>query len=295
MRTVLKFIGAFILAFIAALAIAVLVGYAESERVINQTYDISPAGLTVPTDAASIAEGERLVAIRGCSDCHGENMAGKLFIDGGPLGVFYTANLTTGQGSAVSGFTPDDWERAIRHGVKPDGRAVAIMPSYDYDQMSDEDVARIIAYLQTLPPVDNAQPPSKVGPLGRLLVANGSLPFAAAVIDHNAVAPKTVTPEVSVAYGEYLAATCTGCHTPTLGGGPLPGAQPGDTPSANLTPSGTPGNWTEEQFINTLRTGVTPEGKQLDPALMPWPIAAKMTETELKALWAYISQVPPAP
>jgi mono/diheme cytochrome c family protein len=293
MRGIIRFILYFVAAFVVALLVAGLVGYVESESRINASYDIPDPGLTIPTDAAAVAEGARLVAIRGCADCHTTDYGGQLFIDGGPLGTYYATNITPGQGSAVAGFTPGDWERAIRHGVGADGRGLLVMPSFDYDRLSDEDTARMIAYLQTLPPVDRAHPESTVGPVGRLLIASGALPLAAAQIDHSAPTPARVVPEVSAAYGEYLVSTCTGCHTESLGGGLLPGAGPDDIPAANLTPSGNPGNWTEEQFITTLMTGRTPEGKQLDPAVMPWPVTAQMTETELKALWAYIRTVPP--
>lgn len=294
MRSVFRFIAYFVVAFVGALLVAGLVGYLDSERKINATYDIAAAGLSIPTDAASITEGQRLVAIRGCADCHTADFGGGLFIDGGPLGTYYAANITPGQGSAVATYTADDWERAIRHGVAPDGRGILVMPSVDYDRLSDEDTARMIAYLQTIPAVDRVNPDSTVGPVGRLLIASGALPFAAALIDHSAPAPERVAAEVSPEFGAYVASSCTGCHTDSLAGGPIPGAQPGDPPAANLTPSGNPGKWTEEQFLETLKTGTTPEGKVLDPAVMPWPITAQMTETELKALWAYLQTLPPA-
>jgi mono/diheme cytochrome c family protein len=95
-------------------------------------------------------------------------------------------------------------------------------------------------------------------------------------------------------YGAYLAniAGCTGCHGPGLAGGQIPGAPPDFPQSANLTPSGEVGNWTEADFINTIRTGVNPDGRQL-VSEMPWMTYRNMTDDELKALWAYIHSVPP--
>jgi mono/diheme cytochrome c family protein len=294
MRSVFRFIAYFVLAFMGALLVAGLVGYLESERKINATYDIAAAGLSIPTDTASITEGQRLVAIRGCPDCHTGDLGGGLFFDGGPMGTYHAANITPGQGSAVAAYTADDWERAIRHGVEPEGTGILLMPSNDYAGLSNEDTARMIAYLQTVPPVDRSVPDSTVGPLGRLLVGFGVFPLPASLIDHDAPPPERVTAEVSPAFGAYLATSCIGCHQPDFSGGPVPGAQPGDPPAANLTLSGNPGNWTEEQFIETLRTGITPEGRVLDPAQMPWPVGAQMTDVELKALWAYLQSLPPA-
>lgn len=63
--------------------------------------------------------------------------------------------------------------------------------------------------------------------------------------------------------------------------------------AANLTPAGNLGHWTYEGFATALRTGITPDGKVLDPAVMPWPMALEMTDTELEALWLYIRSLPP--
>lgn len=67
---------------------------------------------------------------------------------------------------------------------------------------------------------------------------------------------------------------------------------PPDWPeAANLTPGGALGNWSEADFINTIRTGVNPTGKAINPT-MPWPRYTQMSDEELKALWAHISTVP---
>lgn len=293
MRRLLKWIGIIVLVILAIIVIAAVAVALSSNSKANQVYDIETAELTIPTDAESIAEGQRQASIRACSECHGTNYAGKLFIEDPALGTFYTSNLTTGAGSAVGGFTPADWERAIRHGVGPDGKPLFIMPSTDYYRISDEDLSKMIAYFQTLEPVDQEWPESQVGPLGRVLVATGQIPYAAEEIDHSYTPPESVTAEVSAAYGDYLAATCTGCHRPDFSGGPMPGAGPDDPPPANLTPAGDLANWSEEDFITTMRTGVTPEGKTLDPEYMPWPITTLMTEDELKALWLHLESLPP--
>ena len=294
MRKVLKWIGIIILVLLAIIVIAAVAAALSSNSKANQVYDIETAELTIPTDAESIAEGQRQASIRACDECHGTDYAGKLFIEDPALGTFYTTNLTSGAGSAVEGYTVADWERAIRHGVAQDGKPLLIMPSTDYYRISDEDLGKMIAYFQTLEPVDQEWPGSQIGPLARVLVATGQLPYAAEEIDHNYVPPKSVTAEVSAAYGDYLAATCTGCHRPDFSGGSIPGAGPNDPPPSNLTPAGNLANWNEEDFITAMRTGVTPEGKTLDPEFMPWPITTLMSEDELKALWLHFESLPPA-
>jgi cytochrome c553 len=93
-------------------------------------------------------------------------------------------------------------------------------------------------------------------------------------------------PEISPTYGQYVAVACTGCHRADFKGGDA--LIPGSPPVPNITATGNIGNWTEEQFIQTLRKGITPEGKSLDPMFMPWPMAKDFTETEIKAIYAFL-------
>ena len=294
MRRVLKWLGIFLVVLIGIAVVAALAGTIISNRRIAKTYAISDEALTLPTDAASLAEGQRLVTMRGCSDCHTPDFGGQTFIDDPMIGVIATANLTGGQGSATAAYSVADWEQAIRHGVNPNGRGLLIMPSYEYAGLSDEQVAQMIAYLQTLPRVDRVPAEPALKPLARALHLAGQLPLLPAeMIDHDVAHVAAVPAAASAEYGAYLSTTCTGCHQPNLAGGAVPGSAPGDLPSANLTPAGNLGHWSLDDFKNTLRSGTTPEGKELDPAVMPWPIAAQMTDVELEALWLFLTSLPP--
>lgn len=295
MKRVLKWIGILLAAVVGGIVLIALAGYFVSERRINKSYTIADESLTLPTDTASLAEGQRLATMRGCSDCHAPDFGGKVLIDDPMLGSISTANLTGGEGSATVSYTVADWERAIRHGIGANGRSLIIMPSYEFAGLSDEQVAQMIAYLQTVEPVDRVAAEPRLQPLARALFLAGQLPLMPAeAVDHSAAHAASVPAEASVNYGAYLSTTCTGCHHPDLAGGPTPGSASGDPLAANLTPAGHLVNWTLDDFRNTLRNGVTPEGKVLDPAVMPWPIAAQMTDVELEALWLYLQSLPPA-
>lgn len=293
MNKLLKWIGIVLGGLVGLLLIGAIVLFLVSQSKINKRYEVEVAELTIPTDEASITEGERLVGMRGCADCHGEDFGGQEMINDPALAVIFSANLTQGEGGLGPSWGPRDFDRAIRHGIDPEGKALIIMPSTDYNVLSDEDLAMMIAYFQSVDPVDNEHPEPSVGPLGRALVALGQLPFAADLIDHTVVPAASVSREVSAAYGEYLAAVCTGCHQPDFAGGAVPGSGPDDPPSSNLTPAGNLANWSQEDFINTLRTGTTPEGKDLDPSQMPWPIASYYTDDELTAIWLFLSSLDP--
>ena len=60
----------------------------------------------------------------------------------------------------------------------------------------------------------------------------------------------------------------------------------------NITKSGNIGKWTEAEFINTLRTGKTPEGKQMDPRNMPWTMTKEFSDTEIKSVYLFLKSLP---
>ena len=62
----------------------------------------------------------------------------------------------------------------------------------------------------------------------------------------------------------------------------------------NLTRGGEMDGWSEEDFIATMRTGVTPSGHQLND-FMPWKYFGQMTDDELKAVWMYLQSLPALP
>jgi cytochrome c553 len=65
--------------------------------------------------------------------------------------------------------------------------------------------------------------------------------------------------------------------------------------AANLTPDPATGiveEYNEAKFIKALRTGKTPDGGTILPP-MPWQNYAKMTDDDLKAVWAYLQSIKP--
>ena len=144
------------------------------------------------------------------------------------------------------------------------------MPSHEYTTMADEDLAAMIAYLKTVPAVDKARGAVAPGPLIRALMLAGQVELAADEIDHAAPRMASITPAISVEYGAYLAAGCTGCHGANLSGGKIPGTPPDWPAAANLTPHETAGSskWTKTQFVEVLRTGQRPDGSKINP-IMP--------------------------
>jgi mono/diheme cytochrome c family protein len=215
-------------------------------------------------------------------------------VDDAPIGRVVGPNITGGRGSAVANWTDADFERAIRHGVAKDGRRLLIMPSHEYQVLSDEDVGVIIAYLKTVAPVDREMPPIRLGPVARGLYAAGKMPwFPALTVTHRSEVVASVAADSTVEYGRYLAAGgCSGCHGANYSGGPIGGAPPDWPAATNITPAGL-GPYDYAAFVKALSEGVRPDGSALHP-VMPVQATKLMTPVEMTAIWKYLQTVSPA-
>lgn len=298
LRKILKWIGIGVGSLIGLLVIALATLFILGEmkwRREYSNYDIRVDAITIPTDEASIARGKHIATTHYCGSCHGENFAGDYLLNDPALIVLPAPNLTAGAGGVGTENTDDDWVRALRHGVGHDGRGMMGMPARIWNRMSDEDLGPLIAYLKTLPPVDNQLPERQIGPLGRVMLVLGELPPAeASVIDHEGARPAEPESGVTATYGAYLAhSTCSGCHgVDTLNGGTIRGVDGELEVALNLTPGGRLAQWSEEDFLAALRTGVAPDGHVLSDS-MPWKYVGQMSDDELRAIWLYLQSLPP--
>jgi mono/diheme cytochrome c family protein len=115
--------------------------------------------------------------------------------------------------------------------------------------------------------------------------------------------------EAQVARGKYLVgiAGCNDCHTPGyffgkpdmarfLGGSEVGFEIPGLGVFAgrNITPDKETGigNWTEDEIITALQTGMRPDGRQLAP-IMPWHAFASLTSEDVTAIAVFLKSLPP--
>jgi len=291
----LKRIGYAFGALIGIVIVAIGAVYAMSEMRFRRTYVVPEENVAISDDSATLARGAHLAATVGCADCHGEGLRGNAMFDRPPMGRMVALNLTSGEGGVGAQLTPALIERAVRHGVSPSGQALRIMPSIDYQYMSDADLSAVASYVRHLTPVNNVLAPSRILPLPRILLVTGALPFLPAErMRDSAGKPMSVTPGPTKEYGLYLATLsgCRFCHGPGLSGGKIEAGDPAWGPAANLTPSGNLGKWTEAQFDQTIRTGKRPDGSPLR-APMPWKTIAKLTDDELHAVWLYLQSTPP--
>ncbi|HUF40131.1 MAG TPA: cytochrome c [Anaerolineales bacterium] len=298
MKKFLKWIGILLSVLIILVLTVVAFGYFSGRSKLTKAYEYTPESITVPTGAEAEARGQYLVEHwMLCADCHGPGLAGGVFIEDRMLGTLDAPNLTSGEGGIGGAYTDADWIRALRHGIRPNGEVLVIMPAKAYNQVDADELGDIVAYLKSLPPVDNVTRPRALGPMAFVLLGLGVVPetdlLPATVIDHEAPPLEAPPRAVTVEYGEYRALTCRGCHAPNLAGAPAD-PQSGLPATPNLTPGGELLTWTEADFITTLQTGVTPSGQELDPA-MPWKGIGSADVDELQAIWLYLTSLPALP
>lgn len=254
-------------------------------------YSITSIPLTDASNNSSVELGERIVRVRnGCIDCHGEDLGGKLVLDDSAMGRFYSANITP---FSLSQWSDQEIATAIRNGLKPNGVSLLFMPSYEFSSLSKEDMASVIAYLRRIPAVHRKQPPSEIGLLSKLLFSFGQMPvlFPATVADHKKGYPTKPEEGPTRDFGQYLVENaCVGCHGPEKLGGKIPGGPPDWPPAPNLRLGQDP-TWTETNFFEAMRAGISKNSKKPLQPPMPVALTSKLNDTELKAMWLYLSSL----
>ena len=296
MKKVLKWISIILAGLVGLILVVIVALFFITTSKRNRTYDVEVAAISIPTDEAALARGERIAkALAGCDGCHGDNLGGMVLLEDPAILSLYGPNLTNGEGGIGSRFSTEDWVRAIRHGVDSEGQPLLLMPAQNYNVMTDEDLGALLAYIQSLPPVNNEVPDQGIGPMGLLLSVTEPGMFPAELIDHAEPPQEAIEPGVTAEYGAYLVAigTCRDCHGEHLNGRPLPPML--DEPAArNLTPAGQLANWSEEDFIQMARTGITMEGHTLqEPMAGVLKALAQQTDDELRAIFLYLQSLPP--
>jgi len=269
--------AAWVVAGIFVAAAAVL--YVASERVLRREYAVPRHDVVVQTDLASIAEGRRLAITHGCyQGCHGKGLEGAAFVEERWVARLVAPNLTR----SVRRYSDRELEGIIRHGVRPDGRSVFVMPSEAFAALSDVELGNILAFLhsesEVLGPIDGRS----FGPLGRLGLLRGDFIAAPTLIPHDIIESHPALPpsKDTLAFGRYLARSiCTECHGVNLQGDASIGS-----PGLAVVAA-----YSREDFDRLLRTGISVSGRELglmrSVALSRFDL---LTDEEVQALYSYL-------
>jgi mono/diheme cytochrome c family protein len=293
MKKVFKWVGIVILGIFALLILFAGFVAWKSDGILSHKYsEIEGKNLYVQADSSMVARGQYITeTFGGCAACHARNLGGEA-IDAMPFAEMNSPNITFGNGGLPPDYSVKDLDLAIRHGVKRDKTGMMMMPSFHLNRLADEDVAALYAYLKQAPRVNNNISPYKLGPIGKLVLAMGGIKPQAEYTDHN-FKPKRPEIAPSAEYGRYIAeVTCLGCHGPNYSGGPVFEGDPTWPPATNLTAALT--QYDANTFSAFLKTGKRPNGTLIDTRPMPTDIYRAFDETEVAALWAYLSALPPS-
>jgi mono/diheme cytochrome c family protein len=262
--------------------------------------------VSLPTSPELIARGEYLVnGPAHCSNCHGdpakreEMLRGEAIpLSGGehialPIADLYPPNLTSDRETGIGSYTDAELVRVMRHNVARDGHP--LMPFMPFEEIAQDDLYAIIAYLRALEPISHPTPPHQFSFLGKLI--RGYLIKARGPA---APPPQSLPPEPTASYGEYLAhkiANCHGCHTNrSLASGEFTGAAfegglelpaIGDPSrivvSPDITKDGIIAGWDVQTFLVRFRQTDNVPGTH-----MPWGAFARMTDQDLTAIYLYL-------
>lgn len=278
-----------------------------------------PSNIKVDATPERLARGKYLANhVVGCVDCHSvrdwnyfagpitpgtEGKGGERFGEElGFPGNLYATNITP---AGLGNWTDGEMIRAITAGVNKDGRALfSLMPYLSFAQLSQEDLYSIVAYIRSLPPIQNSVPASTLNFPMNLIVRT---------IPRDAKPDPAPDTSDMIAYGKYLVTigACTDCHTPAEKGQPLPGMDYAGgfafllpdgniVRSANITSDNATGigGWTKEFFIKRFKLYDNPEAQKI-PAekgkitVMPWTALAGITERDLGAMYSYLRTIHP--
>ena len=282
----------------------------QPSRNADHQSTVKPRSLTLRTFARTperLVRGSYLAnGVAACFSCHGPldfskpgwpPVPGKEG-SGYEWGLFgqVAPNITPDAETGAGTWTDDMLARAIREGVAHDGHFLnpAVMPYEFYRAMSDEDLASVIVYLRSIPPVRNhLPPPNTPDNLGTLYAVPVKSPIPQ---------PDISTPQKRGAYLVQIAG-CQYCHTlrdvnrhslPGLefAGGDLTTTPYSEASSANITPDPSGISYYDEaQFLKTIRTGKV-GARQISPN-MPWWYFAHMSGDDLKSVFAFLRTVKP--
>jgi mono/diheme cytochrome c family protein len=255
------------------LVVIVLVIGAVAYFALNRTdpaAGTAPLIVGAPANADPVARGEYLARAADCIACHTVPETGKPFAGGLPFklpfGTIYSSNITADVETGIGGWSDDDFVRAVREGVRKDGKHLyPAFPYTAYTQLSRADVLAIKAYLFTLPKVRQPERPNDLGfPFNQ----RWAMGFWNAVFFRSQRFENDPSRSPQWNAGAYLAGPlghCAECHTPrNLGfglkhGEALAGAELQGWRAWNITSNETHGigKWSDEALTQYLRTGHT--------------------------------------
>ena len=273
-----KKIALIVVGGIAAIAVVAIAGiYGISAWKLSARHAVVRPVLRVAPAPSMVEEGGRLAHVNACFGCHGDDLAGHVFVDRIFIGRLSGHNLTR----VVPQYTDEQIANVIRGGVKSDGTGIVFMPSHALVRLADADVAAIIAYLRTVERRPDAAKDTSLGLLARALVVTGMIPLEPDKVDPKQLGPLARPTEAS-ALGPYIArTTCAMCH-----GLDLHGEEQVQSPNLfGIMPA-----YSLADLKTLLSTGIATGGRKLGlMSEMSQGALKYLSDDEVAAVYAYLS------
>ena len=262
-------------------------------------------------DPEAIARGRYVFHATACDSCHTDHPEHGAFLAGGrrmdtEFGTFYVPNITPDVETGIGAWSAEDFRRAMIEGEAPDGsHYYPVFPYRWYTGMTEEDLAALWAYLQSVPAVRNrARPHELPFPLDQRLLLLG---WKLINFDQG---ERVSDPDRSAAWnrGAYLVnhlGHCGACHTPKLFGAVFLGWKhlagsakiPGPYPAPNITPDQATGlgHWSEADMVRALQRAIMPTGEPIRGPMAEYVASGSshLSAEDLAAMATYLRSIEP--
>lgn len=269
-----RWLAAVATALVAIPLLAFACVYLESQPMLDRKYPLPPSSIRASSGGAAVARGDRLAHAFGCTDCHRPNLEGAFIPDFGVWSLNLTQLATT--------FSDQDFDRAVRHGLRPNGTSVAeYMPSDAFQYMSDADLSDILAFIRAHPPHGIAPALPTYGIVQRyaLLTGKGKTGQMWFPLQRPAL-------ELGSKYerGRHIAMTACGeCHTTSLQGAVPP--QAGQPPDLSIVVA-----YDRPSFFHFMHTGKALGNRELPMMSAVARVrVGHLSDADLNALYDYLT------
>ena len=264
--------------------------------------------LAEPAPPEVVAHGKSLVEASDCATCHTADpqrpFAGGKRIDT-PFGAIYSPNLTPDRETGIGDWSDADFVRALRFGVAPDSsRYYPAFPYPYFTKFTRGDMLAIRAYLSTLTPFRNEEPPPALRfPLNFRVVMR--------VWNYFFFKPGILEPDqqkdIDWNRGRYLvegAGHCGACHTPKnmfgadRRGKAFAGGRVGDWFAPRLDGAARSGlkSWSVDDIVEYLQSGRN--ARSHADGLMAEVVVnstSKISDGDARAIAVYLKSLPAGP
>ena len=274
MKKILKWLGFTVIGLVALLVFALVYVNFAFDRAMTRQYQVAETlSIPLPTDANEIAEGKRLAHLTGCISCHGEELEGAFVVEIPGAARFIGPNIS----KILPAYSDAQLVGLLRRGVKLDGTGAWLMPSEMFQHLHDDDLARIVAWLRTMPAREGIAERTQIHMMGRTIVALGGFQSAAQHIEEKAGADADTSSR-----GAYLVMNlCSECH-----GQDLKGREEAKAPSLVVAKG-----YSADDFFRLMYTGVGPGGRTFE---LMTPIAkmrfVHLTPDEIEAMRGFLAE-----